>query len=267
MTEFERDDKYDMTPHDEQILKQATEIRRRQYADKHAKRIRNLIKISRGNGPLPTDQKYPVIYADPAWKFNFSTSLNRSFENHYPTMTLDEIQALPVSKLATDDAVLFLWAISAMLPDAIDVMRAWGFSYKSHAVWVKNQVGMGFWFRNQHELLLVGTRGDMPLPIEKNRLPSVISGPRQEHSQKPARVYQIIEQMYPDLPKIELCCKEAVSRLYSLGQPMCRKGGCATDESSGVKGEQNFNIRSIVTADYDRYFKEIYIPIISLSAL
>ena len=133
-----------------------------------------------------TDQKYPVIYADPAWKFNFSTSLNRSFENHYPTMTLDEIQALPVSKLATDDAVLFLWAISAMLPDAIDVMRAWGFSYKSHAVWVKNQVGMGFWFRNQHELLLVGTREDMPLPLEKNRLPSVISGPRQEHSQKPA---------------------------------------------------------------------------------
>ena len=102
MTEFEHDDKYDMTPHDEQILKQAKEIRRRQYADKHAKRIKNLIKISRGNGPLPTDQKYPVIYADPAWKFNFSTSLNRSFENHYPTMTLDEIKALNVSELATD---------------------------------------------------------------------------------------------------------------------------------------------------------------------
>ena len=61
VTEFEHDDKYDMTPHDEQILKQAKEIRRRQYADKHAKRIKNLIKISRGNGPLPTDQKYPVI--------------------------------------------------------------------------------------------------------------------------------------------------------------------------------------------------------------
>jgi N6-adenosine-specific RNA methylase IME4 len=58
-----------------------------------------------------------VIYADPAWRFNFSTRLNRSFENHYPTMALDEIKALKVSDLATPDAVLFLWAISAMLPD------------------------------------------------------------------------------------------------------------------------------------------------------
>ena len=149
-----------------------------------------------------------MIYADPAWRFNFSTRLNRSFENHYPTMALDEIKALKVSDLATPDAVLFLWAISAMLPDAIEVMQAWGFAYKANAVWVKNQVGMGFWFRNQHELLLVGTRGDMPLPLEENRLPSVISSPRQEHSEKPPRVYQIIEQMYPDLPKIELFARK-----------------------------------------------------------
>jgi N6-adenosine-specific RNA methylase IME4 len=193
---------------DEAILKRAKEITRRQYAEKHADRIKNLIKISKGNGPLPTDRKYPVIYADPAWKLDFSTSLNRSFENHYPTMTLDEIKGLKVSDLATPDAVLFLWAISAMLPDAIEVMRAWGFTYKANAAWVKNQVGMGFWFRNQHELLLVGTRGEMPLPLEENRLSSVISSPRQEHSEKPPRIFQIIEQMYPDLPRIELFARK-----------------------------------------------------------
>ena len=86
-----------------------------------------------------------------------TTDDTRQIENHYPTMTLADICALPVAALAHDDAVLFLWATAPMLPHALAVMSAWGFDYRSHAIWQKDRIGTGYWFRNAHELLLVGT--------------------------------------------------------------------------------------------------------------
>jgi ParB-like chromosome segregation protein Spo0J len=101
---------------------------------------------------------YSVISADPPWRFeprSRDTGMDRSADNHFPTMTVERICEMKVP--AADDAVLFLWATVPMLPEALDVMKAWGFTYRSHCVWKKDRVGMGFWFRNIHELLLVGT--------------------------------------------------------------------------------------------------------------
>ena len=84
--------------------------------------------------------------------------------NHYPTSVTDIIAERNVPDIAADDCVLFLWATGPMIREALMVMEAWGFEYKSHAVWDKIHIGTGYWFRNSHELLLVGTKGDIPAP-------------------------------------------------------------------------------------------------------
>ncbi len=146
-----------------------------------------------------------MIYADPPWSFevyNADTGSDRAAENHYPTMDLDAIKALAMP--AADDAVLFLWAAVPMPPQALEVMAAWGFTYKSHVVWLKDRIGTGFWFRNQHEVLLVGTRGDVPAPAMGDQSYSVIKAGVGRHSSKPEIFYKLIETMFPSLPKIEL---------------------------------------------------------------
>lgn len=150
------------------------------------------------------DGKYGVIYADPPWQYEHSKTTNREIENHYPTMTLEAICELPVSDLAADDCILFLWATSPKLAEAMKVIESWGFTYRTQAVWVKPQIGMGYYFRQRHELLLVATKGEPGVPAPENRPPSVIEHPRGKHSAKPPQVYEIIEAMYPAAPKIEL---------------------------------------------------------------
>jgi N6-adenosine-specific RNA methylase IME4 len=88
------------------------------------------------------------------------------------------------------------------------VLEAWGFEYKSNAVWVKDKLGLGYYVRNRHELLLIATRGDFRCPQPANRPSSVIEAPRREHSRKPDETYEIIERMYPELPKIELFARQ-----------------------------------------------------------
>ncbi len=83
-------------------------------------------------------------------------------------------------------------------------MERWGFDYKSHCVWDKNIAGTGYWFRNRHELLLVGTRGKIPAPAPGYQHPSVCEFDREEHSAKPEYYYRMIESYFPNLPKIEL---------------------------------------------------------------
>jgi len=104
---------------------------------------------------------YGVIYADPPWRYLDATP-NRAIENHYPTMSDEEICALEIP--ADKNCVLYLWAVAPKLPEALAVMEAWGFSFKTSAVWDKVKLGMGYWFRGQHELLLVGVRGRVSPP-------------------------------------------------------------------------------------------------------
>lgn len=122
-------------------------------------------------------------------------------------MALDEICALPVCDLSANDAVLFMWATSPKLEESLRVINAWGFKYKTCAVWDKKKIGMGYYFRQQHELLLVATKGNIPAPIVESRISSVVSIARNEHSKKPLEFYSYIEKMYPDFEKIELFCR------------------------------------------------------------
>jgi N6-adenosine-specific RNA methylase IME4 len=99
-----------------------------------------------------------------------------------------------------------------MMPQAFEVMAAWGFTYKSQFVWAKNRMGTGYWNRNKHELLLIGTRGHIPAPAMGTQAASLIEAPVGRHSEKPAVFYEIIERHFPTLPKIELHARGAVAR-------------------------------------------------------
>jgi N6-adenosine-specific RNA methylase IME4 len=178
----------------------AAEVKRRETLD----RIRAGSTGSGGSAPLDRIPRCPVVLADPPWRYEQGTVrvAADAIENHYPTMALDDIKALDVPAAA--DAALFLWAPSPKLPEALEVLNAWGFTYRTCAVWVKDRIGMGYYFRQRHELLLVGIRGNLPVPAEGSRPDSVIEAPRLAHSQKPPVVHDLIDAMYPGIPKVEL---------------------------------------------------------------
>jgi N6-adenosine-specific RNA methylase IME4 len=153
--------------------------------------------------------KHAVIYADPPWRYEHPPmGGNRVVENHYPTMSLDEICALPVADITADDAVLFMWATSPKLAECFAVLDAWGFTYRTCMVWTKDKIGMGYYARQRHEILLIARRGEMSPPEPANRPDSVVSAPRLEHSAKPEVFYDLIERMYPDAPKVELFARQ-----------------------------------------------------------
>jgi len=151
--------------------------------------------------PLPTDQ-YNVIYADPPWKYEFTMTYSRDITNHYPVMDLEEIKTLKVP--SSKDAILFLWTTVTKLEESLEVLNAWGFTYRTHMVWVKDKIGMGYWFRGKHELLLLGVKGSFRTPDSSILRPSVIEAPRTEHSAKPHAIYEIIESYFPDGKYLEL---------------------------------------------------------------
>jgi N6-adenosine-specific RNA methylase IME4 len=150
--------------------------------------------------PLPNGP-FDLIYADPPWQLGYPDSPHAP-ENHYATMEVDSIMALRVP--AADDAVLFLWVVSSLLGEALEVVRAWGFECKTTICWVKPSIGLGKWVRNRHELLLVCRRGNYPPPDPEDCVDSVVEAPRGRHSEKPELFYELIEQMYPQASKLEL---------------------------------------------------------------
>jgi N6-adenosine-specific RNA methylase IME4/ParB-like chromosome segregation protein Spo0J len=153
---------------------------------------------------------YGVLYADPPWSFkvyNADSGQQRAADAHYPCMETAEIAALPVP--AADNCVLFLWSTAPYLPEALQVMAAWGFEYRTHLIWKKDKIGLGYWVRNQHELLLIGVRGDVPAPAHADRFPSVVEAPRQAHSVKPDVVAEMIERMFSNMPRLEMFARKA----------------------------------------------------------
>lgn len=184
-------------------------LRRETAVAARADRIAAIGEIAKGNRELGTDVKYPVIYADPPWRYENPPmgGGNRSIENHYPTLSLEEICALPVAQLATEDAILYMWATAPKLAECMQVLPAWGFDYRTNFVWIKDKIGMGYHARSQHEILLVAKRGNIPPPAVADRVSSVVSADRGRHSEKPEAFYELIESFYPTLPKIELFCR------------------------------------------------------------
>lgn len=191
-----------------EIMAMARQIRAGKNETRRQERVQKIAEIATGNQDLePDERRYPVIYADPPWRYEFSSDDADMIENHYPTMALSEICALPVEDMATPDAILFLWATSPKLEEAMSVLNSWGFTYRTCAIWDKQHIGMGYYFRQQHELLLVATRGSMPVPAPSNRPASVVSEKKGGHSAKPAAFAEMIERMYPELPKLEMFCR------------------------------------------------------------
>lgn len=179
-----------------EIVRRAKEIMWRKREERREQKAARIEAIrQREPEPLIDLGPFPVLYADPPWQYEYERSKNRMIENHYPTMTLDEIKKLEVP--AADDAVVFLWVTSPKLIEGLEVMEAWGFDYRTCMVWVKDKIGMGYYARQQHELLLIGKRGELPVPDPEDRPSSVIAAVRGEHSAKPDEVYELIERMYP----------------------------------------------------------------------
>jgi N6-adenosine-specific RNA methylase IME4 len=159
-------------------------------------------------------QKFGTILADPPWRFTNRTGKvapEHRRLSRYQTMTLDEICALPVEGLAARTAHLYLWTPNALLPDALKVMEAWGFTYKGNIVWHKVRKdggsdgrGVGFYFRNVTELILFGTRGPNARTLAPGRSQvNMIETRKREHSRKPDEQYEIIEACSPG-PYLEL---------------------------------------------------------------
>jgi N6-adenosine-specific RNA methylase IME4 len=191
------------------------EQRAKKQAEKKERRAAREADLAEKQRALP-EKRFGVIYADPEWKFepySQETGMDRAADNHYPTSDLADIKARDVASIAADDCVLFLWATAPMTPHALEVMASWGFTYKSHVIWRKGgdslNLGTGYWFRNAHELLLVGTRGKVVAPAMGGQFPSVIDHPALRHSEKPERFAEMIEAYFPNLPKIELNARAA----------------------------------------------------------
>lgn len=159
------------------------------------------------------DLQYGAILADPPWRFTNRTGKvapEHKRLNRYGTMSLDEIKEIPVSLVAGDKSHLYLWVPNALLPDGLEVMKAWGFKYKSNLIWHKIRKdggpdgrGVGFYFRNTTEVILFGVRGSMrTLPPGRSQV-NFLATRKQEHSRKPDELYDIIESCSPG-PYLEL---------------------------------------------------------------
>ena len=161
-----------------------------------------------------TDKKYNVIYADPPWRYG-DRRCSGACEFHYNTMDIDDICALPVERIAAKDSVLFLWTTYPMLQEAMRLIKAWGFQYKSIAFqWVKmNKSGKGYffglgrWTRGNTEPCLIAVKGK-PKRISAG-VGQLIFAPLREHSQKPHVVREKIVELIGDMPRIELFARAA----------------------------------------------------------
>lgn len=154
--------------------------------------------------------KFRVIYADPPWQYGdirTGTQDSGGVVSQYETMSLDKICALPIRDLSIPDSVLFLWATSPLIPEAVEVIKAWGFKYKASFVWDKQRGFNGHYNDVQHELLLVATRGSC-LPETKTLPKSIIRVEKDKHSKKPEAFRELIDTLYPTGPRLELFARE-----------------------------------------------------------
>ena len=161
-------------------------------------------------------KKYSVILADPPWAYRVwsKKGVGRTAENHYPTMSIEDIRALPVSDLAADNCALFLWITFPQLHEAFSLIESWGFTYKTAAfVWVKQNRklpslfwGLGYWTRANAEVCLLATRGS---PKRRSAaVHQVILSPVEQHSKKPDEVRERIVTLMGDVPRVELFARQ-----------------------------------------------------------
>ena len=185
-------------------------------------------------------KKYNVIYADPPWKYE-QHCVQGAAENHYPTMSIDELKHLPVSELAAPDCALFLWATFPQLKEALALIDAWGFSYKTVAfVWLKkNKVsdswfyGLGFWTRGNAEICLFAKKGKPKR--QSAAVHQFIIAPVEKHSKKPDEARDKIVQLMGDVPRIELFARQSPDGWDVWGNEVECSVTLGKEESNGIR--------------------------------
>jgi N6-adenosine-specific RNA methylase IME4 len=168
--------------------------------------------------PAVPEGQYATFVADPPWRYG-NTSTRGAAENHYGTMSIEELCGLDVVPAhAADQAHLYLWTTAGHLPEAFKVMEAWGFEYKTYLVWVKPQMGMGNYFRVSTELVLFGARGGMR--TQDRGIKNYFTEKRAKHSAKPLAFHDLVAKASPG-PYMELFSRCDAERL--LGGCVCSK--------------------------------------------
>lgn len=187
-------------------------------------------------------KKYRTILADPPRRYrNVKTggSMKSGSAAKYPTMSLDELKRLPVHKIAARDSILFLWATTPLLDETFEIMKGWGFSFKTAIYWYKiKSWGLGFWFRGEVELCLLGIRGK--IKAFRCQESNFIQSKARKHSQKPEEFYQLIEPVCLE-PKIELFASERRKGWDALGFEIDGKDLKLSLEQFEIKHAKNEN--------------------------
>lgn len=166
-------------------------------------------------------KRYSIIYADPPWQYkanrrSYIANTSGEAQVHYTTMTIDDIKSLAVEELASTNCMLFIWVTFPLLQEGLDVIRAWGFTYKTLGFsWLKTTkdgikptFGVGYYTRSNLEVCLLGVRGKASK--ESSSISSVVVSPREAHSQKPDLVRDKIVQLCGDIPRVELFARQKV---------------------------------------------------------
>ncbi len=180
-------------------------------------RLKQSVTVVSLENLVKAGQKFGTIYADPPWPYE-NQATRAATNNHYPTMSLEEMKALPVKELAAHAAHLHLWTTDAFLFECPALMEAWGFTYAySMLLWIKPQMGIGNRWRHAHELLLLGVRGNCPF-LDHSQL-SWFAEERGEHSEKPETAREKIELVSVG-PYLELFGRKHVSGWTVWGNEM-----------------------------------------------
>ena len=163
-----------------------------------------------------TSNKYSIIYADPPWQYRSKeclakkSILNGKLNQHYQTMTMGELKNLPVERLCKNDCLLFLWVVSPMLDECIDVLKSWGFQYSTIAfIWNKEKANPGSYTMSECEICLVGKKGKIPSPRGIRNVKQYLSEKKTIHSAKPNEIRKRIDLMFPEQKKIELFARQS----------------------------------------------------------
>jgi len=218
----------------------AKEVRAEEKTQRHAERQANAEKMAERNPGLPTGRTFPFVLIDVPRHHNVyadETGSEKAPENHYPTMTFDELVDFPIDQFAASDTIIAYWSTADSILDDLEILAEWGFvafrprafadgklirgpggkplpprgkgRYGSHQIWRKvrvgEQTGMGSWFRDDHEILLIARRGDVPAPLPGTQPRSVLKADVTDHSTKPGeKVRKWIDRCWPEMAKIEV---------------------------------------------------------------
>ncbi len=189
---------------------QSADLRRRGGDDRRAADSLDALAAAVASGD---QDPFGTIYLDPPWGYS-NQGTRGATDNHYPTMSIDDIAGLPVAELSAAESHIHLWTTSVFLPDAFGLLAGWGFSYKSYLVWDKPQFGLGNYWRGPCELLILGTKGNAA--FLRHDVRGILREDRTKHSRKPDAFRQLIETVSPG-PRLEMFARQTFDGWVSWG--------------------------------------------------